>query len=104
MEDEEFVVITTVNTYRKRYAVPKSHSVVDGEFDPQFAIDSVLKGDAKYFALREIGEQMVDAQVVGSNILLQMFDSDIGVELDVADREKVEALLDWKVSNAEVSV
>lgn len=103
MEEEEFVVITTVNTYRKRYAVPKSACLDEGGFDPQYAIDFVNGDGVKYFALREVGEQMVDAQVVSPNLLLQMFDSDLGVDLDITDQEKLEALLDWKVSDAEVS-
>lgn len=92
MSQDGFIVVTTTNTYRKRYAIPVSDAR-----NHEDAIGYVTSGDAKYFALREIGEQVVDAQVTDSQTVLTMFNQDFEQAAELSDDEKLSAIQDWRV-------
>lgn len=93
MSQSEFIVVTTTNTYRKRYAIPVSE--VENAED---VMKLVTSGDVKYFALREIGEQIVDAQVTNDSTVLNMFDQDFGQSNELSNDEKLSAIRDWRIA------
>lgn len=96
-QSEKFIVVTTTMTFRKRYAVPADDPVLkdeDGNFIPELAIGLVSKGNVKYCSLREVGEQILDAQLVDKSVMLNMFNGD-NPELDATEEEQIAFLKDW---------
>jgi hypothetical protein len=96
-QSEKFIVITTTMTYRKRYAIPADDAVLkddEGNFVPEFAIGVVGKGEAKYCSLREVGEQILDAQIVDQGVMLNMFNSD-NPDVEATEEERIAFLKDW---------
>lgn len=78
-KDEQYVVVTTVHTFRHRYVVPMSElqaSNPDTPAEPAWALDAVTMEEVEEFSQKPLGENIVDAQVMVQDQVLQLFDSD----------------------------
>ena len=78
-EGEEYVVVTTLQTFRHRYVVPMSklqERNTDYIVDPRWALDCVTCEEVKEFSQLHLGEQILDMNVVNEKEVLTLFDMD----------------------------
>lgn len=78
-KDEQYVVVTTVHTFRHRYAVPMSELQAcntDMPASAEWALDAVTMNEVEEFSQKGLGEHIVDAQVMDQEQILQLFDGD----------------------------
>jgi hypothetical protein len=91
---KEYVVVTTVQTFRHRYVVPidKLQEKNTGyQADPKWALDCVVMEEVKEFSQLHLGEQILDMAVVNEDEVLKLFDSDN----EYLTRWDKEYKLDW---------
>lgn len=76
---KRYVVITTVQTFKHRYAVPMDKLQelnADAEVEREWALDAVTLNEVKEFSQHHIGEQILDDMELNEEEVLQLFDSD----------------------------
>lgn len=76
---KEYVVVTTIQTFRHRYIVPmdKLQEInTDYQADPKWALDCVTMQEVKEFSQLHLGEQIIDSAVVSEEEVLELFTSD----------------------------
>ena len=95
----EYVVVTTISTFRERYVIPVDELQKlnpDQPVDPSWALDEVTMENVKEFSQRHVGEQIIDAQVVKEKEILQFFDADNDYLAEWPEEQKLEWIRDWK--------
>jgi hypothetical protein len=95
----EYVVVTTISTFRERYVIPMDELQKlnpDQPVDPSWALDCVTCQEIKEFSQRHVGEQIIDAQVVKEKEILQFFDADNDYLAEWSEEQKLEWIRDWK--------
>ena len=70
VEDKEWVLVETVQTFRHRYMV----QVPKGE--AEWALDTVVMNEAKEFSQEHLGETIVSHRVVSAQEALELCDKD----------------------------
>lgn len=78
-EDEQYVAVTAVATFKQRYVVPMSElqaSNPDAPVEASWALDAVTMSEVNEFSQKFLGENIVDAQVMDQEQILQLFDGD----------------------------
>ena len=91
-KDEQYVVVTTVHTFRHRYVVPMSElqaSNPDMPAEPEWALDAVTMEEIEEFSQKPLGESIVDAQVMEQDQILQLFDADNDYLKDWSQEQKL---------------
>ena len=99
MMTKDYVVVTTVQTFRHRYVMHKDDLQKlnpDAPVDPSWALDEVTMQNVKEFSQRHVGEQIIDAQVVKEPEILQFFDADNDYLAEWSEEQKLEWIRDWK--------
>ena len=96
---EQYVVVTTVETFRHRYVVPMSELQKmneDSQVDPKWALDAVTMQEVKEFSQYHIGEQIVDMFVMNDNEILELFDKDNDYASSWTRDYKLAFIQNWK--------
>lgn len=78
-EDEQYVTVTTVYSFKHRYVIPMSElqaSNPDAPAEAEWALDAVTMNEVEEFSQKGLGENIVDAQVMDQEQILQLFDGD----------------------------
>lgn len=78
-EDEQYVAVTTVYTFKHRYVIPMSELQAcnpDKPAEAAWALDAVTMEEVEEFGQVGLGEHIVDAQVMDQQQILQLFDGD----------------------------
>lgn len=70
-ENTKIVLVDAISTFRMRYAVELKSDSPD-----EWALDTVVCGDAKEFSQEHLGEQIVSHRVVSREEFLEVFDKD----------------------------
>lgn len=76
---KEYVVVTTIQTFRHRYVVPMDklqEMNTDYQVDPKWALDCVTMQEVKEFSQQHLGEQIIDSAVISEEEVLELFKSD----------------------------
>lgn len=103
--NERYVVVTCVSTFRERYCVPvselqKLNPDVDITNDPakqiEWANDSVTMEEVKEFSQSHLGEQILDTFILDEERVLQLFNRDNDYLADWTDQEKIDFIHNWK--------
>jgi hypothetical protein len=95
MNNEKYVVVTTVSSYRIRYVVPMSELQKSNEelpVDPWWALDGVTCGDYEEFSQEYIDENIVDWTVENENEILQRFDKENDYLAEWTKKQKLELI------------
>lgn len=104
-ENERYVVVTAISSFRQRYAIPVSklqelNIDVDITSDIpkqiEWAKDSVTMEEVKEFSQHWIGEQIADAMILDEERVLNLFDRDNDYLKDWTKDKKLEWLTNWK--------
>lgn len=91
---KDYVVVTTVSTFRIRYVVPKDKLQAtnpDAEVSSEWATDSVVMNEVKEFSQLHLGEQISDVIELDTDELIARFDEDNAYLKDWSREKK----LDW---------
>jgi hypothetical protein len=78
---KQYVVVTTVQTFRHRYVIPVDKLQArnpNNTVDPAWALDCVTCEEVKEFSQLHLGEQILDSKVASEEEVLELFDSDNG--------------------------
>jgi hypothetical protein len=70
-KNTKIVLVDAISTFRMRYAVELKSDSPD-----EWALDTVVCGDAKEFSQEHLGEQIVSHRVVSREEFLEVFDKD----------------------------
>lgn len=76
---KDYVVVTTVQTFRHRYVIPMDKLQARNtsiEVEPAWALDCVTCEEVKEFSQLHLGEQIIDSKVASEKEVLELFDSD----------------------------
>jgi hypothetical protein len=95
MNNEKYVVVTTVSSYRIRYVVPMSELQKSNEelpVEPKWALDGVTCGDYEEFSQEYIDENIVDWTVENENEILQRFDKENDYLAEWTKKQKLELI------------
>jgi len=98
-KDEQYVVVTTVQTFRHRYVVPMSElqaSNPDMPAEPEWAFDAVTMEEVKEFSQDHLGEQISDMFTMSEEEVLELFDKDNKYLSGWTKEKKLEWIHDWK--------
>lgn len=79
MSTEEYVVVTTIQTFRHRYAIPMSKLQELNPAKPvdsKWALDSVTCNEVREFSQLHLGETISDHVVLREEEMLALFDQD----------------------------
>lgn len=91
---DEYVVVTTVSTFRHRYVVPVS--VLEGAGDPVLgAMDMVTLGEVEEFAQEHIGEQIVDSMRMPQEKVLELVDKELPYFKTWTEQQKIDYMNAW---------
>ena len=96
---EQYVVVTTVQTFRHRYVVPMSELQKmneDYQVDPKWALDAVTMQEVKEFSQHHIGEQITDMFVMGEDEIVDLFDKDNDYASGWTRDYKLAFIQNWK--------
>jgi hypothetical protein len=77
--EHDYVVVTTIQTFRHRYVIPKSRLQelnAEAVADVTWATDSVVCENVKEFSQMHLGETILDVSDVTTEEALQLFDID----------------------------
>lgn len=99
IEKDKYVIVTTISSHRVRYVVPideLQNLNPEQPVDPSWALDCVTCEEVKQFSQRHVGEQIVDAQVLREDEMLQFFDADNDYLSEWPREQKVEWVRDWR--------
>lgn len=92
--NDEYAVVTTIQTFRHRYVVPINklqEQNPEQEVNPKWALDSVTMEEVKEFSQLHLGEQILDFQLVNQEEVLGLFDEDNSYLSSWSEEQK----LDW---------
>lgn len=79
LNPEDYVVVTTVASFRHRYVIPVDELQKlnpDDPVDPKWALDCVTMEEVKEFSQMHLGEQIIDANVLSETSVMNLFESD----------------------------
>ncbi len=79
MSDNEYVVVTTISTFRHRYVMPKDKLQAlntEATVDTAWALDCVTCNEAKEFSQLHVGENIIDTVTMNEKEVLDLFDGD----------------------------
>jgi hypothetical protein len=96
---EEYVVVTTVQTFRHRYVMPMSELQKmneDYQVDPKWALDAVTMEEVKEFSQLHLGEQILDSVVVNEDEIVDLFDRDNDYASGWTREYKLAFIQNWK--------
>lgn len=96
---EEYVVVTTIQTFRHRYVVPMSELQKmneDSEVNPEWAFDAVIMEEVKEFSQEHLGEQISDMFTMSEEEVLDLFDKDNKYLSGWTKEKKLEWIHNWK--------
>jgi hypothetical protein len=96
---DKYVVVTTVSTFRHRYAIPMDELQAlnpDVPVDPEWALDLVTCEDIEGFSQLHIGEQIVDMAEKSEEEILELFDKDNDYLKDWDRDYKIKHIRDWR--------
>lgn len=101
MEDlnKKYVVVTTVASYRVRYAIPMDELQAlntDHPVEPTWALDSVTCEEVSEFSQEWLGEHIVDHLVVDEDQILELFDKDNAYLKDWSKEQKLSLIRHWQ--------
>jgi predicted house-cleaning noncanonical NTP pyrophosphatase (MazG superfamily) len=77
--DKKYVVVTTVSSYRMRYAIPMDQLQAlntDQPVDPKWALDNVVCEEVNEFSQEWLGEHIIDYTVINEEQIVELFDHD----------------------------
>jgi hypothetical protein len=80
--EQSYVLVTTISTHRMRYCIPVSALQAMNTDVPiqgreiEWALDCVTTEQAQEFSQSHLGEQIVDANVLNTEQMLELFDAD----------------------------
>ena len=77
--EHDYVVVTTIKTFRHRYVIPKSRLQelnTEAVADVTWATDSVICEDVKEFSQMYLGETILDVSELTTDEALMLFDVD----------------------------
>lgn len=100
--DKKYVVVTTVSSYRIRYAIPMDELQAlntEHPVDPLWALDSVTCQEVKEFSQEWLGEHIVDHDVVNEDQILDLFDKDNSYLKEWSTKEKLSLIRNWQINN-----
>ena len=95
MNNEKYVVVTAVSSFRIRYVVPMSELQKSNEelpVDPKWALDGVACEDYEEFSQEHIGENIVDWTVENEDEILQRFDKENDYLAEWTKEQKLELI------------
>jgi len=95
MDNEKYVVMTTVSSFRIRYVVPMSQlSKLNEELpvDPKWALDGVTCEDYKEFSQEHIGETIADWTIENEEQILQRFDRENDYLAEWTKKQKLDMI------------
>lgn len=102
-ENERYVVVTAISTFRQRYCVPMSELQklnLDVPLDAQKAIewanDSVTMQDVHEFSQHWLGEQICDTMILDEERVLNLFDRDNDYLSSWTKNQKLDYIQNWK--------
>lgn len=94
----DYVVLTAIQQYRTRYVIPVSDTE---DCDPQvFISDSVTCQDVKEFSQLDLGETIIDTQLIDEQELLELFDADNDYLSGWSKTQKLSWINNWEEQNA----
>ena len=94
-ENEQYVVVTTVCTFRHRYVVPMSELQACNPSMPaeaEWALDAVTMEEVEEFSQKHLGEHIVDAQIMEQDQVLTLFDADNDYLKDWSKEQKIASI------------
>ena len=106
-EDERYVVVTCISSFRQRYAIPLSelqalnpdiNIMNDPEQQISWANDSVSMEEVKEFSQYYMGESIVDTFILDEPRVKMLFNRDNDYLADWSDEQKMEFIKNWKQS------
>ena len=102
-ENERYVVVTAISTFRQRYCIPMSELQklnLDVPLDAQKAIewanDSVTTQDVREFSQHWLGEQICDTMILDEERVLNLFDRDNDYLSSWTKNQKLDYINNWK--------
>tara|TARA_B110000858_G_scaffold137120_1_gene155787 strand:- start:6786 stop:7100 length:315 start_codon:yes stop_codon:yes gene_type:complete len=97
--EEEYIVVTTVSTFRQKYCVPKNRLQLENTsvpVDPKWALDAVTCEDVSEFSQKWLGESIVDMHMYDTNGILDLFDEENDYLAEWSVEQKLEFINKWK--------
>lgn len=73
---KEYVMVTTIQTFRHRYIVPVSALPDDGVSPTSDVMDMVTLDEVKEFSQEFLGEQIIDGVLTDQDKVLEMIDQE----------------------------
>lgn len=105
MKNDKYVIVTAIQTFRQRYAIPVSelqklnpHIDISNNIPKQveWANDTVTMEEVKEFSQLHIGEQIIDTKVVHEEEMLNQFNNDNDYLKSWTDEDKIKYVNDWQ--------
>ena len=91
---KDYVVVTTISTHRMRYVIHKDDLQAKNPDHPVVPIvwakDSVTCEELEEFSQDWLGEQIVDAQTMSEDDMLELFDKDNDYLKEWSKEKKIE--------------
>ena len=109
-ENERYVVVTCISSFRQRYAIPVSELQklnpdvdITNNIDEQitWANDSVTMEEVKEFSQKWLGESIVDTFILDEERVKLMFNRDNDYLSSWSDEKKIEWIKDWRENKNE---
>jgi hypothetical protein len=98
----KYVIVTAISSYRMRYCIPvdelqklNTEVSVEGR-EIEWANDCVTCGDAEEFSQHWIGENIIDAEIIDEEQMLNKFDADNDYLSGWTREKKLEYVRNWK--------
>jgi len=102
MNEEKYVIITTISSFRHRYCVPVSELQklnMDHPVEPEsWAKDCVTMEEVEEFSQEHIGEKIIDSTVLTEDEMLTLFDKDNDYLKNWSKEQKIAHVHRWKSS------
>jgi len=104
-ENERYVVVTTISTFRERYCIPVSKlQELNSEVDitnniaeqTTWAKDEVTMENVKEFSQEWLGESIVDTFILDEQRVLNLFDRDNEYLSSWTTQQKLDYIHKWK--------
>jgi len=99
--DKKYVVVTTVASYRIRYAIPLDELQAlntEHPVDPKWALDEVTCEEVEEFSQEWLGEHIVDYDVIKEDQILKLFDKDNSYLKDWTKEQKITHIRHWQIN------
>ena len=102
-ENERYVVVTAISTFRQRYCIPMSELQklnlevpLDAQKAIEWANDSVTAEDVKEFSQHWLGENIIDTFILDEERVLNLFDRDNDYLATWTKEQKLAYLKKWQ--------